>query len=95
MAFKFTKGNRHDGTEGESLLTNLEGMAFGDKGYIGKKVVERLLEQGLKLITKRKKNMKKISLTSYEKQLLSQRSIIETVFGHLKFHYQIWHTRLR
>ncbi len=95
IAFKLTQGNRHDGTEGESLLQNLEGLAFGDKGYIGKKVVARLLEKGLKLITKRKKNMKKISLSAYEKQLLKQRGMIETVFGHLKFHYQLWHTRHR
>ena len=31
----------------------------------------------------------------YEKQLLNQRGIIETVIGHLKHCYQVWHTRHR
>lgn len=34
-------------------------------------------------------------LNSFETQLLNQRGIIETVIGHLKCHYQIWHTRHR
>ena len=34
-------------------------------------------------------------ITTLEKQLLDQRCIIETVFDHLKHHYQIWHTRHR
>ncbi len=37
----------------------------------------------------------KLDLSSYEKQLLNQRGIIETVIGHLKHYYQIWHTRHR
>ena len=95
MAFKITQGNRHDGKAGESLLKNLNGLAFGDKGYIGKEVLKRLLEQGLKLITRQRKNMKKVPISHYEKQLLNQRGLVETVFNHLKFHYQIWHTRHR
>ena len=39
--------------------------------------------------------MKKENLTEHEQQLLNQRGIIETVIGHLKHHYQIWHTRHR
>ncbi len=39
--------------------------------------------------------MKKEPLSDYEQQLLNQRGIIETVIGHLKHHYQIWHTRHR
>ena len=34
-------------------------------------------------------------ITTLEKQLLDQRCIIETVFDHLKHHYQISHTRHR
>jgi hypothetical protein len=34
-------------------------------------------------------------LSSHEKQLLNQRGIIETVIGHLKHCYQVWHTRHR
>jgi len=34
-------------------------------------------------------------LSDYEQQLLNQRNTIETVIHHLKFHYQVWHTRHR
>ena len=39
--------------------------------------------------------MKLEQLTGYEKQLLNQRGLVETVIGHLKHHYQIWHMRHR
>jgi Transposase DDE domain len=95
MAFKITKGNRSDSQEAAFLLRQLEGLAFGDKGYISKKLFDTLFSQGLKLITRKRKNMKKVPLSDYEQQLLNQRGIIETVIGHLKHHYQIWHTRHR
>ena len=78
------------------LLSKLKGLAFGDKGYIGKKLSEALMKDALKLITKKRKNMKNTEpITTLQKQLLDQRCIIETVFDHLKHHYQIWHTRHR
>jgi hypothetical protein len=40
------------------LLSALEGLAFGDKGYIGKKLFDELFKKGLKLITRKRKNMK-------------------------------------
>lgn len=95
VAFKITRGNQSDVTSAESLLSLLEGLAFGDKGYIGKALFQRLLKKGLKLITRVRKNMKTPSLTALEKQLLDQRGIIETVIGYLKHHYQVWHTRHR
>ncbi len=95
IAFKITKGNRSDSQEAAFLLSKLEGFAFGDKGYISKKLFDVLFSQGLKLITRKRKNMKKVPLSDYEQQLLNQRGIVETVIGHLKHHYQIWHTRHR
>lgn len=96
IAFKVTRGHRNDSKEAQSLLASLQGLAFGDKGYIGKKLFDTLFKQGLKLITRYRKNMKnKPILDSYEKQLLNQRNLIETVIDHLKHHYQVWHTRHR
>jgi hypothetical protein len=95
IAFKITSGKQSDLKTGESLLSTLNGLAFGDKGYIGKKVAETLLEKGLKLITRTRKNMKTKTLSSLETQLLNQRNIVETVIGHLKFSYHVWHTRHR
>jgi hypothetical protein len=95
MAFKITKGHRNDCKEAASLLSALQGLAFGDKGYISKKLFDTLFSKGLKLITRKRKNMKKVLLSAYEQQLLNQRGIVETVIGHLKHHYQVWHTRHR
>jgi hypothetical protein len=96
IAFKITRGNVHDGATATTLLSNLEGLAFGDKGYIGKKIFDELLKSGLKLITRKRRNMKeKLNLNAYEKQLLNQRNLIETVFDCLKHKYHVWHTRHR
>lgn len=96
IAFKITKGNLHDGAAAKSLLQHLDGLVFGDKGYIGKKLFDELFKNGLKLITRQRKNMKeKLAISDFEKQLLNQRNLIETVFDCLKHKYQIWHTRHR
>ena len=96
IAFKITKGNVSDSSVAGSLLSSLEGLAFGDKGYIGKKLFDELFKKGLKLITRKRKNMKeKLVLNDYEKQLLNQRNLIETVFDCLKHKYHVWHTRHR
>lgn len=96
IAFKITRGNYHDGKAAVPLLKTLKGLAFGDKGYLGKKIFDELVSGGLKLITRKRKNMKNIDvLSSFEKQLLNQRNLIETVIDHLKHYYQVWHTRHR
>lgn len=95
IAFKITRGNVNDAVASETILKSLEGMLFGDKGYISKKLFSKLLEKGLKLITRTRKNMKPKSYSPIEKQLLNQRGIIETVINHFKHHYHIWHTRHR
>lgn len=96
IAFKITQGNRNDSKQAKSLLKSLQGLAFGDKGYICKKLFDELLSQGLKLITRYRKNMKhKLDLSGYEKQLLNQRTLIETLIDHLKHYYHVWHTRHR
>lgn len=96
IAFKISKGNRHDSVAAQSLLEPLRGLAFGDKGYIGKKLFEVLMKKGLKLITRKRKNMKeKLQLNNYEQQLLNQRGLIETVFNCIKNKFHVWHTRHR
>lgn len=95
IAFKITKGNVHDSQKAQSLLKTLTGLAFGDKGYIGKKIFDELTKNGLKLITRKKKNMQQPDITDYEKQLLNQRNLVETVIDNLKYNLQVWHTRHR
>lgn len=95
IAFKMTRGNENDAKACESMLEMLQGIAFGDKGYLSKQLFSRLLEKGLKLITRTRKNMKPIHYSNIERQLLNQRSMVETVINHFKHHYHIWHTRHR
>lgn len=95
IAFKMTSGKQNDAKAGESIMENLQGLMFGDKGYIGKNLFSRLIDKGLKLITRGRKNMKEKIYSPFEKQLLDKRGIIETVINHFKHHYQIWHTRHR
>jgi hypothetical protein len=96
MAFKITRGSRHDSKEAVPLLKKFKGLAFGDKGYLGKKIFDELIAGGLKLITRTRRNMKiKPQLSRIERKLLHNRGIIETVIGHLKHCFQVWHTRHR
>ena len=72
MAFKITQGNRSDSKEAAPLLKFLPGLDLGDKGYLGKKLFNELLANGLKLITRKRENMKEdLNLSLYEKRLLN------------------------
>lgn len=78
------------------MLKKLKGLAFGDKGYLGKKIYQELISGGLKLITRSRNNMKnKPVISSYERRLLNKRGMVETVIGHLKHCFQVWHSRHR
>jgi hypothetical protein len=95
MSFCITKGNVDDREVVEKLMQGLTGLSAADKGYISKKLTESLAEQGIKLITKVRKNMKKKMLSAFEKFFLYQRSIVETVIDQLKSICHIEHTRHR
>lgn len=95
VSFCITRGNMDDRKPLEQLFNNLEGLAAGDKGYLSKQKEEKLLQKGLKLITRVKKNMKEKVLTAFEKYFLDQRGIVETVIEQLKSICHIEHTRHR
>lgn len=95
VSFCITRGNIDDRKPLEQLFNNLDGLAAGDKGYLSKKKEETLLQQGLKLITRVRRNMKEKAMSTFEKYFLSQRGIVETVIDQLKSICQIEHTRHR
>lgn len=75
----------HDTPYGEALLAiQKPGIYIGDKGFILKPEEQQLLEdQGVMLLTAKRKNMK-AKTPGYVKRLLKQfRSMVETVNGHL------------
>jgi hypothetical protein len=95
VSFCVTRGNVDDRLVVDKLTRGLNGLLAADKGYIDKKLTERLAKNGLKLITKVRKNMKKKILTAFEKFFLYQRSIVETVIDQLKAICHIEHLRHR
>nr|WP_148561592.1 IS982 family transposase [Pontibacter korlensis] len=60
------------------LLSGLKGKCYGDKGYLTS-LFEELLEEGLHLVTKVRRNMKNMLLTLQDKLNLLKRGSIEAV----------------
>ena len=69
ISFCITRSNV-DGKPLEKLFNNLERLAAGDKGYLSKQKEEKLLQKGLKLITRVKRNMKEKAMSTFEKYFL-------------------------
>jgi hypothetical protein len=84
VALKLTPGNGHDTTPVPQLTRDLMGKLFGDKGYIGKDLAHRLLRRGLVLMTRVRRNMKRLPISFFDKALLNGRNIVETIIGHIK-----------
>jgi len=95
QSVRFTTGNVDDRTPVNSLSKFLRGLLFGGKGYIKQELFQSLYTRGLKLVTGIKKGMKNQLLPMAEKTLLRKRSIIESEFNILKYHFELEHTRHR
>jgi hypothetical protein len=95
LAVKITPGNVDDRAPVPDLVAGLFDKLFGDKGYISQPLFEQLYADGLQLITRLKKNMKERLVPFFDKLLLRERSIVETVIDQLKNISQIEHPRHR
>jgi len=95
IAVKITKANKSDLTCAKALAINLTGRMFGDKAYISKDLFNGLFQQGLRMITSIRKDMKNHLLDIEDKILLRKRSLIESVFNVLKNNMRLEHTRHR
>lgn len=96
LAFCLTPGNVDDRRPVPRLVKRLFGRLFGDRGYISQELAEQLLvTQGVRLITKLRKNMHNRLLTVADKLLLRKRAIIESIVDQLKNVCQIEHSRHR
>ena len=76
------------------MLQGLEGLCFGDKGYLTA-IWNELYAQGVKLVTRLKKNMKNKLTLPYELYLLCKRAVIESVNNIFKQCLDLEHTRHR
>jgi hypothetical protein len=61
VALKLTSGNVNDTTPVPDLTQDLIGKLFGDRGYVGKDLAQRLLRRGLALMTRVRRNMKRLT----------------------------------
>lgn len=97
IKFLFTPANIADNNENIlcKLFDKLKGKAFGDRGFITKQAFEKLYNQGLKLVTGIRRNMKNKLMEIQEKFFLAKRGIIECVYDLLMTICDIDHTRHR
>lgn len=96
LDFRLTPGNVDDRTPiKQGMLGGLWGKVFGDKGYLSQDLFRWLMDQGIKLVTPLRKNMKGALMAMDEKLMLRKRSLVETVNDQLKNVCQIEHSRHR
>ncbi len=91
----FSSGNKDDRAQLKLMIKGLFGKVFGDRGYISQELFRELLEQGIFIITKVKKNMKNKFMSLIDKILLLKRALIESVFGKIKLLGKFEHSRHR
>jgi len=95
LSWVLTSGNVNDRVPILQLLKDVFGKVFGDRGYISQELAEQLLEIGIQMVTKIKKNMKNKLMDLGDKWLLKKRGLVDSVIGQLKQICQIEHTRHR
>ena len=95
LAFTITPANTDDRTPVPDLVKDMFGKMFGDKGYLSQPLFEKLLAQGLTLVTSIRKNMKNKLVPLMDKLLGRKRAIMETIIDQLKNISQIEHSRHR
>lgn len=95
VSFCITPGNIADNDKNvlQKLTQNVFGKLVADKGYLGR--FQDFYERGITLIHGIRSNMKNKLISLFDKFLLRQRSIIETVFGILKADFDLEHSRHR
>jgi len=95
LGFYVTAANVDERRTTDWITQELWGKLIGDKGYLSQSLFERLMQRGLKLITKLRRNMKNRLMELEDKLLLRKRAIIETVNDQLKNISNIEHSRHR
>lgn len=96
VSFLLTPANVADNNKQvlSCMLAGLRGKCYGDKGYLTA-MLEQLLEKGLHLVSKIRKNMKNMLLSLSDKLNLRKRGTIEAVNDILMSVCDIDHTRHR
>lgn len=83
ISLLITPGNTDDRKFVLKLLKGLKGLCVADAGYVSKKLMQELYQQGLLLLTDVRNSMKRL-MSEAQHALLKQRQRIEGVFSCLK-----------
>lgn len=96
VAFDLSAGNVADNNAEllQRMTNGLQGICVGDKGYLTK-LFDQFYQSGLHLVTKPRKNMKKLPVDAHFNLLIDKRGIIESTFDILSSVCDIDHTRHR
>lgn len=86
LQFMVTPGNTSDKDHNLliKMFDGLKGIAVGDKAYVSYPLKEKLMKEGINLITGMFKNTKKIVTNTYH-SMLRLRQLVETSIGSIKF----------
>jgi len=96
VSFKFSPASTSDiAALDDKMVDGLKGYLIGDKGYISSCKASHFAQKGLTLITRPRKNMKKVPVDDDILLLLAKRQRIETVFGQLKNTFTLINRKLR
>jgi len=95
LAFRVSPGEGDDRDPVARMAKELWGHLYGDRGYLSKVLHDALWGNGLKLITLIRRNMKPRLMRLWDRLMLRQRGLIESVNDQLKNISQIEHSRHR
>lgn len=96
VSFKFSPASTSDiAALNDKMVHGLKGYLVGDKGYISSSKARHFAKKELILITRGRKNMKKVPVNKHVLLLLPKRQRIETVFGQLKNTFTLVNRKLR
>src|SRR6201995_2334379 len=84
VTLKLTPGNVNDTTPVPDLTQGLIGKLFADKGYVGNDLAQRLPRRGLAPMTRVRRNMKHLPVSSLDKALLNGPNNGDTIICHIK-----------
>lgn len=95
--FLITKANVDDRQplKDRNFHDKVFGKIYGDKGYLGQDLFDRLFTDGIHLVTKLRKNMKKKKMEFMDRVILRKRAVIESINDVLKNICYIEHSRHR
>ena len=90
-----TPANVDDRVELKQMAKGLFGKLFGDRSYLGAALFRELFEDGLQLITRLRRNMKNILMSTHDKLCLGKRMVVESIFSSIKSCGTFEHSRHR